>query len=749
MNPLTPSPSDTSIQFLNKIFGAGWNTLFSSGSGAPSFFGAILGVYDTVLFAVLGVIVLYSLLVGIAEASQEGVPLGKRYSRWMPFRIVTAAGFLAPMPAAGGLSLAQAAILGIVSMSVGFADQVWTAGVTYLVKSGPAVVMNVNSGSTLVKDVLESLVCEDWANSQLTFIGNGTQYEMTDPANPSTPPLPLPPLPGSLVRQNTISQTVTTSSASGPSFGAGQSLGFSTPTTTGVQKAGISFDGAPSSGLPPGACGSFVFTFPQNQTPGITAIATAQETALSRMIATLSPVAAQVVNNQPPSQATLINATTQYQKALASAATSVMSQGENGAALSAWQSNATAAGWLTAGSFYWSFSKINQELSKLMNEHWTYSGIAVSALPDTGGVYGLKNLLAGTETYTNGLDQAAALTGGNAPGSAAMAASVQNIGNGSSLVSKFLTGLSTPVTGLVDAFATALSRNGDPVLEAQSFGNTVIDATEAAIAGSVGTMAMGAGAGNSWVAQATAKTGFDLAKAIQIASTYLAPFLLALSLPLLCFGALLAYLLPAVPFVVWTLGVIAWMILILEALVAVPIWGILHASPEGDGFLPGTVRNGYLLLLDLFVRPALMVIGFFAGFVVLEALALLIDQGFSVMVAGVTAGNLTGIVGFIALLGVLAGLLTTAAWKSFHLVIWFPEHVLRWIGHSGSPMSTEGESRGSHATVVAAVSGGTKSVEKLGQTSQGKAPPPGSAGSAANHPGDAPVQGQGKGDSKG
>ena len=712
MNPLTPSSSDASVQFLNKIFGAGWNTLFSSGSGTvPSVFPALLGVYDTVLFAVLGVIVLYSLLVGIAEASQEGVPLGKRYSRWMPFRIVTAAGFLAPMPAAGGLSLAQAAVLGIVSMSVGFADQVWTAGVTYLVKSGPAVVMNVNSGATLTRDVLQSLVCEDWANSQLAFIGNGTQYEMTDPSNPSTPALPLPPLSGTLVQQNTINQTITPPSAS-PAFGVGESLGFSTPTTTGIQKVGISFNGAPNSGLPPGACGSFTFTFPQNQTPGTQAIATAQENALSQMIAALSPVAAGIVNNQTPSWQTLVDAVTQYQGALASAATSAMSQGANGAALSTWQSNATAAGWLTAGSFYWSFSKINQELSKLMNEHWIYSGIAVSALPDTGGVYGLKNLIAGSEAYTNGLDRAAALLGGNAPGSAALASSAQNIGNGSSLVSKFLTGLSSPVTGLIDVFATALSRNGDPVLEAQSFGNTVLDATEAALVGSVGTMAMGAGAGNSWIAQATAKTGFDFAKAIQIASTWLAPFLIALSLPLLCFGALLAYILPALPFVVWTLGVIAWLILILEALVAVPIWGILHASPEGEGFLPGTVRNGYLLLLDLFVRPSLMVIGFFAGFVVLEALALLIDQGFSVMVAGVTAGSLTGIVGFIALLGMLAGLLTTAAWKSFHLIVWFPEHVLRWIGHSGSPMGTEGDSQKSHSTVVAAVGSLPTIVEK-------------------------------------
>ena len=746
MNLLTPSSSDVSVQFLNRIFGPGWNTLFSSGGGTPaSVFPVLLGVYDSVLFAVLGVIVLYSLLVGIAEASQEGVPLGRRYSRWMPFRIVTVAGFLAPMPVAGGLSLAQAAVLWIVSMSVGFADQVWTAGVTYLVKSGPAVVMNVNSGATLAKDVLQSLVCEDWANANLVFIGNGTQYELTDPANPSTQQLPLPSLPGSLIRQNTTSGTVTTTAPS-PAFGAGGVLGFSAPVPAGTQTAGISFDGALNSGLPPGACGIFSFTFPQNPTSGEQTIATAQANALTQLIATLSPVAAGIVNNQTPSRQTLVDAVTRYQGALSSAAVSVMSQGTNGAALSAWQSNATAAGWLTAGSFYWSFSRINQDLSKLMNEHWVYSGIAVDALPDTGGVYGLKNLIAGTEAYTNGLDQAVVLSGGSTPGSSALAASAQNVGTGSSLVAKFLTLLSSPVTELVDAFSAALSQNGDPVLEAQSFGNTVIDATEATIAGSVGTMAMAGGVGSSWIAQATAKTGFDFAEAIQIASTYLAPFLLVLSLALLGFGALLAYILPALPFVVWTLGVIAWLVLILEALVAVPVWGILHASPEGEGLLPGTVRNGYLLLLDLFVRPALMVIGFFAGFAVLEALALLIDQGFSVMVAGITAGNLTGIVGFVALLGVLAGLLTTVAWKAFHLVVWFPDHVLRWIGSSGSPMGTEGESRSIHGTVVAGVGSLPNIAEKgMGKVDRAAGGSSGKTLAPPSHPGDAPVQGQGKG----
>ena len=128
----------------------------------------------------------------------------------------------------------------------------------------------------------------------------------------------------------------------------------------------------------------------------------------------------------------------------------------------------------------------------------------------------------------------------------------------------------------------------------------------------------------------------------------------------------------------------------------------------------------------------------------LEALALLIDQGFSVMVAGITAGNLTGIVGFVALLGVLAGLLSTAAWKAFHLVVWFPDHVLRWIGSSGSPMGTEGESRILHGTVV----GGVGSLSPIAEKGMGKVGKGATGSSGKNlapppHPGDTPVQGQG------
>ena len=93
-NPLTPSNSDLSVQLLDKIFGAGWQSFGGNPSG---FIQTILGVFDSALFAVVAVIGVYSLMMGIAEAAHDGVPLGKRYSRWMPFRIIAAGAFLAPV----------------------------------------------------------------------------------------------------------------------------------------------------------------------------------------------------------------------------------------------------------------------------------------------------------------------------------------------------------------------------------------------------------------------------------------------------------------------------------------------------------------------------------------------------------------------------------------------------------------------------------------------------------------------------
>lgn len=720
MNPLTPSNSDLSVQLLNKLFGAGWQS-FSGNSGG--FLQTILSLYDTTLFAVLGVIAVYSLLMGIAEASHDGVPLGKRYSKWMPVRIVAASAFLAPVPPAG-ISIVQSVILWLIGMSVGFADNVWTAGATYLIKGGPAVIVNANTGTELAKDALQSLVCQNFVNSEYYYIGQGTQYNGTDPMNPNSPPQILAPMPGQYVQEQQQNSTFTvtnpSSSGYGPSFFGSQPGGTSTQNIIDQ----IGFNGAANSGLPPGVCGSFTFSYADN-TPAASSVASAQSSALTQMLATLAPLAVQIVNApgtgvvttsasatpQLPNPQPLYTAINNYQNAISSAAASAASQGSNASVLQTWLSTATSGGWLTAGSFFISFAKQNERLSRLISKKWDYQGAAVDSLAEpSNGTYGLKNVLASTASYTKLLDSTANFVG-NPPTSGQLADASGSVSTGSSVWSKVLSLLSSPMTGIISSFSSMAGQNGDPILTAQSLGMSVIDAAEAALVG-VAAFKVGATSANTatknssnipivgGIFGAVAGGATSGAKALGNVTWDMA---LIITIPLLILGAGLAYLLPALPFILFTKGVLAWVFSIFESLFASPIWGIFHAQPEGEGFLSSEARAGYFRILELFLRPVLMIGGFFIFFQLYESLAFLILTGFAAMVSGVTAGSMSGIVAIISFICVLDFLMISSIYALGKLcIVDLPSLILTWAGgHGSSPGTPDLGTPGRHQGVDA------------------------------------------------
>ena len=56
-----------------------------------------------------------------------------------------------------------------------------------------------------------------------------------------------------------------------------------------------------------------------------------------------------------------------------------------------------------------------------------------------------------------------------------------------------------------------------------------------------------------------------------------------LMLALLIPGVLIAYVLPMIPYVMWMAGVCGWLILVCEAMIAVPLWMLAHMTVGGDG----------------------------------------------------------------------------------------------------------------------------------------------------------------------
>lgn len=701
---LSPSASDSSVQILDKIFGSGWQSFSVNSSG---FLPTILSFYDTILFAVLGVIAIYSLSMGIAEAAHDGVPLGKRYSKWMPFRLIFASAFLAPVSSAGGISVVQNVLLYIVGLSISMANGIWDSGISFLQTKGPVVMTNTHTGTNLGREVLASLVCMNFINDEYYYIGQGHQTGVA--VGTSAAPT-LPPGPTNYVQINTItSNYVVATPQYSDNFGATSS----SSTSTVEQMSGISFDGMPGSNLPPAICGKFMYTY--TGTNGAR-IGMAQVTALSAMIKALQPIADGIVQQTGvlPAPGPIYTAIGNYENALGTMASSItVTQ-----SLANWLSSAKSSGWIDAGSFFFAIAHLNQRLSEQMNHGFDYFGPAVDSIADpsmgTGG-FTLRQALSSTQAYYDRSIAVASATAGNPPTAAQMAAASGAISSGGGVMAKIVSILSAPVQNSVSAFAQGVS-DGDPIISLSNYGGTVIGAVELAATSLAGfelatNATLGASKGISRGLEAVPVIGGVIGGAVDsLSSSMSAGFkvlksfgnkaFFSVAIPLIIFGGELQYVIPMTPYIVWTISIMTWMIMIIVALFGIPIWGIMHAMPEGDGFISAEARNGYTFLLDLFLRPSLMLAGFFMSYEVLEAMAKLVVWGYSSALSSITETSITGIVGFIFLFGILANFFLYVTYKTTHMSQTLPNLMNKWVG-AGLESFMEGQS-GSEKTAAAA-----------------------------------------------
>lgn len=95
--------------------------------------------------------------------------------------------------------------------------------------------------------------------------------------------------------------------------------------------------------------------------------------------------------------------------------------------------------------------------------------------------------------------------------------------------------------------------------------------------------------------------------------------LLALLIP----GIMIAYVLPLIPWVMWIAGVTGYLILVLEAVIAVPLMMVAHMTFDGEG-LHGRAIQVYELLFNVLFRPGPDASRLFAGYFVFSSVSWLI-----------------------------------------------------------------------------------------------------------------------------
>jgi conjugal transfer/type IV secretion protein DotA/TraY len=166
------------------------------------------------------------------------------------------------------------------------------------------------------------------------------------------------------------------------------------------------------------------------------------------------------------------------------------------------------------------------------------------------------------------------------------------------------------------------------------------------------------------------------------------------------------FILPYIPAVIWLIAILAFMLLVIEAIFAAPLWAVAMLSMDGHGISSNIARKGWSLLLMLFLTPLLMVFGFLLGMVLFRVAAFSLNGMMFAALSSQMAAD-PGAFGFLSDFLVLAVLTVFVAvlyviiidW-TFSLINVFPARVFKWIDGLGDDLGS------TTATTVRAVAAG-------------------------------------------
>ncbi len=660
--------NDWAAQVLQSLFPIS-NTPGLPGIGtAATVIGKMVGQLTGYIMAIAVVFVAYSTILQIHRAAETGRVLSNTTSSWAPVRLVLALAMMFPLPS--GFSSGQAAVMQVAMWGIGMGRAVYTSAIKAI---GPDAVPIAQPMIPGTKRIVAGLMENELCRALINVASN----------NPNLVPAPQP------VRSNTA----------GNSAISGDYVTWIYGMSTGDDI------GSP-------VCGSVTLRQPN---PGATNyagvsvdMAVRQQTALTRVVQTSIRPAVQDIaqqfwtsrqaNSLSPLMNTMVSATADYTNQLTAAATAAMqtlrssmasSDDARGGALglTANQQKMSDLGWTSAGAYYVEIARLNGQTLSLLSAVPTvgapsYQGLGPSLGSDLAPL--VQSALA-FQTKLNNYVQTADATdaaGGNSelfsgatPGGDG-ASTIEQVSRSLRLNERVLNAITTAMspstgTGWTDPFGALINLGQTLTLTALSaLGLAAVLASTTATAGvavwNVLTL--------NWAAAGAAVSGHLV---MSFLGTPIFYGLMCMLVP----GLLIAYVLPMIPFAVWVAGVAGWLILVCEAVIAVPLWMFAHLTFQGEG-LHGRGIEGYSLLFNVLFRPVLMLFGLFLGYFVFSSMSWLMMQGFGIA-AGFALSNgwfVTNMLGVIVLVCMFVLMHITLALVAFRLISVVPHQVVKLIG---------------------------------------------------------------------
>lgn len=650
---------------------------------------SVVSILNSAILFLGGIFAAYTIIAGTMATAHDGQMLGQKWSSlWIPIR--TTLGAAAVMPTiGGGWCAAQAVVVWLAMMGISIANAMWSGysanPLTDAVYSPPSMALQVHDvfGNMLMNNVCVAAYKQSFSdqNSASLLSSDAQTFGVyPDHFNFSS---------GSGYSYGTETQSYLNTATCGK-------VDFSTVDTT-VDTSGAQDQGSTADGNYVSMAGSSLLNMPELAS----SVLPTQQAQIQAAQSTLASLAQKIVNNtatQAEVSSTLDQVTSNYVTAMHQAAVTAYASASN----QNFKDQMSKDGWVTAGAFYMSIARAQDQLTNLVNNlptatsswtsnlqvnkndtsHW-WTNVADWARDKFSGVG------SPTELVKDSMARAWVMV---KTSQKASAGGVQfatdesgDSASGSSLMNKVLGGFTSGMGGITNVLKAGSGYDQNPIIMAKNLGNTMINISFAALA--VSLIAGAFTVGGAGVGTFTMLAG---------------PFSMLFG-TLLVAGASMTYYLPILPFILWIGVVLGWAVLLIEAVIAAPLWAVVHMAPDADGVV-GRGGQGYMLVLSLTLRPALMIVGLIAAISLMHPIGYLINSTFAGAFLLAQGPGWSGVTATIAGCAIYAGVMISVINRVFGLIHVIPDRLLRWIGGGGNELGSEAEAvnQGSAGKMIAA-----------------------------------------------
>lgn len=712
--------SDVSVGVLQWIFGPVIEKLTQGADpdkvdASVSVIASIMSVFNSGLLVVASLIVSYVAIMGVTNTANEGEAMGRNWSSlWTPMRIVAGGSVL--LPTTSGYSFIQLIVMMFALWGAGFANSLFNIGVENGIINGSLTSVSAQMGlgseakpnpnyplydiRQFAQEYLGIAWCKRTVNASFADFGGGTPN--VNAGNKEDQTIVEGDGKTALIYDVKDRNTATNLGGGVPICGSVKVYNYAAPTSIATETTSAASIFDPAKIQDNAAAMSAIRVAALNaKAAAVNQVMRDIETWVGEWPATINDSGWENVQSDRFNQ--IVN---QAQSTLVSTLSNqINSDTTLQQIMKQYVTDITKDGWAMAGGFYQRLGGIKQELGRIYAEpaaqatapnlntfpQGPHSSLAANSYTTVYNAI-ISRSLAGDSYSIPATPRAADLKANLIPASLDDL-SIDTLGSrGDSYMSGFVQQAMEGVTrtmigtdGDVDAIAR-IKTTGDALALLQSTGfaaNRLIHTSLSglkAMAASVGSVSF---FGNKVDATPLADTFLDW-----VVYNFLNP----LAEVTTWLGRLAFYFgvfLPSLPYTIFIVAVVGWVLAVLQSIIAAPLWAVMHMTP--DRTFVGSQTQGYLLLLSLFVRPALIIIGLFAAMMVANPVVGYISKAFWAMYrANVTSAESLG--WFIEFLQwknwlIMYGfVLLPVIYMIFGLSQSLPDTVLRWIGAGISSM---------------------------------------------------------------